>query len=103
VDSGFWPAGVQPRSPLPSLARGPLNTWAEDAGHGEVQAIDPRTGIKKWTFKMNDVTDSGILTAATDTLFTGNRECYFFAMDARDGNLLWKATLGGQVGASPIT
>jgi len=52
---------------------------------------------------MDDVTDSGILTTATDMLFTGNREGYFFAMDARDGTLLWKATVGGQVAASPIT
>jgi alcohol dehydrogenase (cytochrome c) len=97
------PAGVQPQSPLPSLARGPLNTWTDDAGHGEVQAIDPLTGEKKWVFKMNDVTDSGILTTASDMLFTGNREGYFFAMDAHDGKVLWRTTVGGQVAASPIT
>ncbi len=97
------PAGVQPQTPLPSLARGPLNTWTDDAGHGEVQAIDPLTGVKKWVFTMNDVTDSGILTTSSDMLFTANREGYFFAMDARDGKVLWRTTVGGQVAASPIT
>ena len=52
------PAGVNPKSPLPSLARGPINTWTDDAGYGEMQAIDPLTGEKKWVFKMNDVTDT---------------------------------------------
>ena len=39
-----------------------------------MKAIDPRTGEQKWAFKMNDVTDAGILTTASDMLFTGNRK-----------------------------
>jgi alcohol dehydrogenase (cytochrome c) len=97
------PAGVNPKSPLPSLARGPINTWTDDAGYGELQAIDPHTGEKKWVFKMNDVSDSGILTTASDLLFTGNREGYVFAMDARTGKVIWKTSTGGQVAAAPIT
>ena len=72
-------------------------------GHGEVKAIDPQTGEEKWAFKMHDVTDSGILTTASDMLFTGNREGYFLALDARNGNLLWKLNTGGQISSSPIT
>jgi alcohol dehydrogenase (cytochrome c) len=52
---------------------------------------------------MHDVTDAGILTTAGDLLFSGGREGYFFALDARNGSLLWKATVGGQVGAAPIS
>ena len=50
---------------------------------------------------MTDVTDSGILTTASDLLFTGGREGYFFALDARDGALLWKASVGGAVSRGP--
>ena len=39
----------------------------------------------KWKFPMTDVTDSGILTTASDVLFTGGREGYFQALDARTG------------------
>ena len=53
-------------------------------------ALDPQTGDKKWEFKMHDVTDAGILTTASDLLFTGGREGYFYALDARTGNLLWR-------------
>lgn len=99
--AGF--VGTMPRSPLPNLARGPVNTWTEEVGHGEVQAIDPQTGEKKWVFKMNDVSDSGILTTASNLLFTGNREGYFQVLDDRTGKLLWRATVGGQLAAAPIT
>ncbi len=101
--------GGRPTSPIPggqnipSLKRGPINVWTEAAGHGAVVAIDPRTGDKKWRFLMTDVTDSGILTTATDLLFTGGREGYFHALDARTGALLWNASLGGQVASGPMT
>jgi alcohol dehydrogenase (cytochrome c) len=92
-----------PKSTLPTITRGPINTWTEDVAHGEVQAIDPRTGEKKWAFEMNDVTDAGILTTASDMLFTGGREGYFFAMDARNGSVLWRTSTGGQISAAPVT
>src|SRR6266581_5078842 len=101
--------GGRPKTPIPggqnipSLKRGPINVWTEAVGHGAVVAIDPRTGDKKWKFLMTDVTDSGILTTATDLLFTGGREGYFHALDARTGALLWNASLGGQVASGPMT
>ncbi|HTM47052.1 MAG TPA: PQQ-dependent dehydrogenase, methanol/ethanol family [Bryobacteraceae bacterium] len=95
--------GGAPRSLVPPVRRGPVNSWGESAGYGAVRALDPRTGDLRWEFKMSDVTDSGILTTASDVLFTGGREGYFYALDARNGGLLWKATVGGQVAAGPIT
>jgi alcohol dehydrogenase (cytochrome c) len=92
-----------PKSPLPNIVRGPINTWTDEVGHGEVKAIDPRTGEQKWAFRMHDVTDGGILTTASDTLFTANREGYFLVFDARNGNLLWRAMLGAQIAAAPVT
>lgn len=52
---------------------------------------------------MTDVTDSGILTTASNVLFSGSREGHFYALDATDGTLLWQRYLGGQIAASPIT
>ena len=52
---------------------------------------------------MTDVTDSGILVTASDLLFTGGREGYFQALDARTGALLWKASLGAQIVTGPMT
>jgi alcohol dehydrogenase (cytochrome c) len=101
---GFLVHGPVPNSPgMPTLRRGPINNWTEAVGTGAVIAIDPATGQHKWKFTMTDVTDSGILTTASDLLFTGGREGYFQALDARTGQLLWKASLGGQIVAGPIT
>ena len=84
----------------------PLNTYTrtEDQGYyGSIKAVDPHTGDIRWMYKMSQVTDSGVLTTATNLVFAGGREGYFFALDARDGKLLWKTMLGGQVANGPIT
>jgi outer membrane protein assembly factor BamB len=36
-------------------------------------------------------------------LFSGGREGYFQALDARSGVLLWKINLGGEIIAGPIS
>jgi alcohol dehydrogenase (cytochrome c) len=79
------------------------NTRSPDDGHGAVIAVDAATGEKKWQFDFIDVTDSGILTTATDLLFSGNREEFFVALDARTGQMLWKSSLGGVIANGPMT
>jgi alcohol dehydrogenase (cytochrome c) len=88
---------------IPTLRRGPINTWTEELGTGAVIAIDPKTGNQEWRYEMTDVTDAGILTTDSDLLFTGGREGHFHAIDARSGTLLWKASLGGPVSSGPLT
>ncbi len=79
------------------------NTRKPEDGHGAVIAIDPKTGEKKWQFNLTDVTDAGILTTDSDLLFSGSREEYFYALNARTGDLLWKTALGGAIMNGPIT
>jgi alcohol dehydrogenase (cytochrome c) len=89
------------RGSAPRPAGVAFRTEAE--GYGAVRAIDPKTGEKKWDFKMVDYTESGILTTASDLLFSGGREGHFFALDAHTGELLWKVSLGGTVASGPMT
>src|SRR5665213_535707 len=96
-------AGAMPQSPVPMVRSGPINLRTDAEGTGAVRAIDPATGDMKWEFKMSDVIDSGILTTASNLLFVGGREGYFFALDAGSGAMLWKASVGGQVSAGPMT
>jgi len=95
--------GTSPRSLIGGLTGAKINNRRDDEGYGAVRAIDPKTGERKWEFKMNDVTDAGILTTASDLLFSGGREGYFYALDARNGELLWKANLGGAIAAGPMS
>ena len=70
--------------------RASASNRTEAEGYGAVRALDPKTGDKKWEFKMVDYTESGVLTTASDLLFSGGREGHFFALDARTGELLWR-------------
>ena len=96
--------GPVPGGPgMPRVTRGPINDWTEALGNGAVLALDALTGEQKWKFEMTDVIRSGILTTASDLLFTGARSGYFQALDARTGDLLWKVSLGSQIINGPMT
>lgn len=105
----FSGGGFRVLTPVPGAPaigigrRTPINNWTDEVGNGAVIAIDPATGDAKWKFRHFDVTEAGILTTASDLLFTGGREGYFHALDARTGELLWKTSLGGNVVMAPIT
>jgi alcohol dehydrogenase (cytochrome c) len=92
------------RNTVPAGLRTATNNFRkEDEGYGAIRAIDPLTGEQKWEYKMVDFTDAGILTTASDLLFSGGREGFFYALDARTGALLWKFIVGGQVQSGPMT
>ncbi|OFW12855.1 MAG: hypothetical protein A3H29_01730 [Acidobacteria bacterium RIFCSPLOWO2_02_FULL_67_21] len=97
--------GRFPTMSFPALRSpaGAINQRLPEDGYGAIQAFDPQTGERKWEFKMVDVTDSGVLSTASDLMFAGGREGYFFALDARTGEPLWKASVGGQVSSGPMS
>ncbi len=104
LGGGFTVVAPTPGAPTIGIGRrGPINNWTDEVGHGAVLAVDPQTGATKWRFEQFDVSDSGMLTTASDLLFTGGREGHFHALDARTGQLLWRASLGGQIVMAPIT
>ncbi len=93
-----------PDAPTIGIGRSsPINNWTDAVGHGAVIALDPHTSEPVWKFEQFDVSDSGMLTTASDLLFTGGREGYFHALDARTGEELWKAALGAQIVMAPVT
>jgi alcohol dehydrogenase (cytochrome c) len=100
---GPRPAGVNPRQ----TTMGQINLQpfynTPDEAYGVVRAYDPNTLDPKWEYRMADITWGGVLSTATDLVFSGGKEGYFFALDARTGALLWKAALGGQVNAGPMS
>jgi alcohol dehydrogenase (cytochrome c) len=101
--AGRAPAAASATGRAGAGARSPAAFRTEAEGYGAVRAIDPKTGEREWEFKMVDYTESGVLTTASDLLFSGGREGNFFALDARSGELLWKVGLAGNVASGPIT
>jgi alcohol dehydrogenase (cytochrome c) len=102
-EQGKWYAGGAVKAVVPATRREDQFRRPHDAGYAAVRAINPLTGEKVWDFRMTDMSESGLLTTASDVLFSGSREGYFYALHAKTGKLLWKRYLGGAVLASPIT
>ena len=71
--------------------------------HSAVRAIVPQTGEIQWEYPVQPRSTSGILTTASDLLFGGTVDGYFFALDARNGDELWVMNVGGRIHAGPMT
>lgn len=102
VEGQFPRSAGQGRTPMGRAGLTP-NFNREEEGYGAVRAFDAETLEQRWEFKMNDITWAGVMTTASNVLFGGGKEGYFFALDARSGDLLWRATLGGQVNSGPMS
>jgi len=88
----------------PNIGRPVINNWTDAMSHGAILALDPNTGDRTWTFPMYDLTESGIMTTASDLVFTGGRDGFLLALDARTGTVLWKSNLSSaQMRSAPTT
>jgi alcohol dehydrogenase (cytochrome c) len=77
---------------------------ADNRPYGAIRAIDPKTIELKWEFKMPTPSRAGILTTASNLLFSGDNEGNIFALDSRNGKQLWRYQMGANLhGTSPIT
>jgi alcohol dehydrogenase (cytochrome c) len=43
------------------------------------------------------------MSTGSDLVFSGGREGYFYALNARNGELLWKTSVGGGVASGPMS
>jgi alcohol dehydrogenase (cytochrome c) len=112
---GWWPGFGEtappadwPPSPVPAPApvthrRANPNYKTEAEGYGAIRAIDPKTGEKKWDFKMVDYTECGVLSTAGGLVFGGGMDGNFMALDAVTGKPLWHVYLGGANASGPMT
>jgi len=71
-----------------------------------VRALAAETGELRWEHKLPERYEraemGGLLSTAGDVIFGGNLDV-FFALDARTGQALWRAVVGGIVHAAPVT
>ncbi|HWK53941.1 MAG TPA: PQQ-dependent dehydrogenase, methanol/ethanol family [Hyphomicrobiales bacterium] len=75
----------------------------DDEAFGVIRAYAPATLEPAWEFNLGNITWGGVLSTAGNLVFGGGKDGYFVALDARSGALLWKASLGGQVNAGPMS
>ncbi len=98
-----WPPPpVEP--PLSGMRRRASPSYKTEAeGYGAIRAIDPKTGEKKWEFKMVDYTESGVLSTAGGLVFGGGMDGEFVALNAITGKPLWHVYLGGANASGPMS
>lgn len=75
----------------------------DDEARGVIRAFDPATFEPVWEYPLGNITWGGLLSTAGDVVFGGGKDGYFIALDAKNGRLLWKAALGGQINAGAMT
>lgn len=95
--------GAFPTMAMPALGVRLQNQRRPEEGLGAIQAIDPRTGEIVWRHVTSEVTDSGVLSTASNLVFAGARDGYFYALQAATGEELWRVQLGGQVASGPMS
>ena len=71
-----------------------------------VRALDATTGEKRWEHvgmqRRSVAKMGGVLATAGNVVFIGDSDD-LVAVDARNGELLWRVNLGGNVAANPVT
>jgi alcohol dehydrogenase (cytochrome c) len=95
------------REQEPAEGRGFIGgTWThrdpkDGPARSHLDAFDPVTGKKVWTYPYKYALLASVLATAGDLVFSGDPEGYFFALDARTGNKLWSYQTGaGHRGSS---
>ena len=70
--------------------------------YSHIDAYDPVTGKRAWSYPYKYVLLASVLATAGDLVFTGDPEGSFFALDARTGAKLWSFNTGAGHRASSI-
>ena len=97
-------AGVRGRAALHRRRAAAGQHARPESLYGAFRALDPATGERKWEFAYPTRRRAGILTTASDLLFTGDGEGNLLALDSRSGKLLWRYQMGATLhGTSPVT
>jgi alcohol dehydrogenase (cytochrome c) len=85
-----------------TLFMGGATRDTQDEHYGVVKALEATTGKVRWETRQHSPPSAGVLSTAGGLVFTGNREGWFFALDAGTGRVLWRFQTGGVVWANPI-
>ena len=71
--------------------------------YSHLDAWDPLTGKRMWTYPYKYVLLSSVLATAGDLIFSGKPDGNFFALNARTGKELWHFQTGAGIRGSAVT
>jgi alcohol dehydrogenase (cytochrome c) len=70
---------------------------------GAIRAFEPETAELKWEFPLHSPPAGGVLSTAGGLVFGGTGEGHIFALDAANGNPVWRFQTGGTIKSNPIS
>ena len=76
--------------------------YKSEEPYGAVRALDPVSGAMKWERRLHSPSHAGLMSTAGGLVF-GSNGSDFFALDAKDGKMLWNFETGGGINANPVT
>ena len=76
----------------------PIEKW-----NGWINAVDPKSGKMAWRIKTPTPMYAAITPTAGNVLFTGDLNGNFLALDARNGNTLYRFDTGGPIAGGIVT
>ncbi|HWP91981.1 MAG TPA: PQQ-dependent dehydrogenase, methanol/ethanol family [Thermodesulfobacteriota bacterium] len=74
-----------------------------EESYGAVKALEPESGKLRWEFREYSISGGGLLSTAGGLVFGGDREGYFFALDAESGKPLWRFQTGATIWSNPVS
>jgi alcohol dehydrogenase (cytochrome c) len=80
-----------------------LNLPPNRTNYAHIDAWDPVTGKRVWTYPYKYLLGASMLATAGGLVFTGDPEGHFFALDARSGKKLWSFQTGAGHRGSAIS
>ncbi|MEY7848725.1 PQQ-binding-like beta-propeller repeat protein [Natrarchaeobius sp. A-rgal3] len=102
VETGteYWSRRLDdPAATMPAIYR---DTVCFGTAAGTVATFDAETGERRWETRVNN--DGNVLswpTIATDTVYVGSRDEGLYALDRRDGSILWQFETKSAVDSNP--
>jgi len=82
---------------------GGQRTKPDEVPYGAIRALEPDTGVLKWEFRTQVPVGVGVLTTRGGLLFSGTSQGDFFALDASNGQLLWRFKTNGGMNSAAMT
>jgi alcohol dehydrogenase (cytochrome c) len=71
--------------------------------YGTIRAWRPLSGEQVWEFRLHSPPWGGLLATAGGLVFSGSMEGDFFALDDRNGKVLWRVQTGGEIWSNPMS
>jgi alcohol dehydrogenase (cytochrome c) len=97
----FYKAEAEYQPGTPFLGGGEQALSGDDAS-GAILALDAMTGKQQWEFPLQSPPWSGVMATAGGLVFAASNEGYFFALDAANGQPLWRFNTGAHIRTNPM-